>query len=336
MKKFDALLCYSFGKENDELKEGIKKLLENFQFNVEILNYHGNNSNIVEIIKDKMKKVDAIFIIYTKDISQAVRDEASIAYHFWKKKLFVFFEDSHEVEGFLAKKDYAFAVFERKNLCRNLLNDGMLKSLLEFHESLTLKGYMPLYSEKLRERLEKIVNEQTVITYGRRIVEVIQDNLTFLEIPIIYRAHRKTDKVKVKKFELTSIKINEIEVSKNSNSYVIVSNNDFEFKVIVKINKMLKLGDTVELMYWLERNNNYKRFAEDINCEDDRITFFRDKKYNRISAIIRHPTDKLVQKVELPRDWKIKNYGKYVALSASSNRNPAEEKKCQLKNIQIS
>lgn len=114
--------------------------------------------------------------------------------------------------------------------------------------------------------------------------------------------------------------------------YEILRNEKQEFKFTVKIKPNLSKNEKIIYSFKYRRKNLKKLYKENVNLiENGKIySTYKTKYYQRTNVAIEQPTKNLVIRMEFPENYPINNYGTYVFLNKTSNRNFDEEKRVKV------
>ncbi len=322
MREISALLCISFDKRDREIRDKIKELLESFNFDVEIIDYKHSSEDLNTLIEEKMKEKEAIFVVFTSSGSDWVRDEAITAYLKRRNSLFIFFEDDFKkfAIGKLEKKDYAFAVFERKNFYQELVEKGAIKSLQGFRENLFLSKYNIDFEYELIETQTEILSEKEVKVSEKRHLVVVNKEAEIEEDIYITRVDKENETINV-----IDVKFIPLLYPSNKDIDCDEIKHEKEFRIVVRINPPLKYEENLIYSFSYKVDNNKAYYKEEVDNSNAMRSIYRNTSYVWKIRTVRKPIKYLKQIVKFPLGYDVDKYGIFVTGEKDSNRFLQEE-----------
>jgi len=326
MVTFSGFYSHSFAPEDKEICKKFEEIIKSFGF--ELYEHKRRESEPLskEIIKHIEEK-DVFISVITKN-SFWLRDESTVAFH-EKKPMIIFYEEGLNLGGVLNDNSINKVPFRREYLLNSIIDNGILKTLNYFKESLIGDMYFPFYRKDEIIAYRKIIDENTYEVREKHTITSLND-LT-QEIPYTSRVISKNNidiSINQNSFEFKVLKKPE----RKKIYYDIRRNDKQEFKLIVKINPNLSKNEQLKYQFKYKRKNLKRMFKEQINLIENGKVYptYKNTYYQRTNVVIEQPTKKIVIRMEFPEDYPIHDYGAYVFLNKTSNRNYDEEKRIKV------
>jgi hypothetical protein len=327
---FEAFYSHSFDRKDKEICDIFKSIFESFGFNIyehKQREGQGLSDEIINHIKEK----DVFIGVITKN-SSWLKNEMSIAYALKKDKVLIFYEKDIDVDGVLNESKIWKVPFERDNLLDSIIHNNILGNIYKFKEDL-LEVYFPFYMYEEIYAVRKIIDKNNYEIRERRTVISLNDLLK--EIPYSSRVISGNDlDISVKEPEKNfSFEVLEKPLNKQVN-FEIKRNDSQEFKFVTQIHPNLSKGEKLKYQFKIKRKNLKKLYKEEINIhKKQQYSVYNNTYFQRTNIVIEQPTKKLVLEVEFPEKYKIGEYGCYVFLNKTSNRNKNEEQRVKVELI---
>jgi len=258
--------------------------------------------------------------------------ELSIAYALKKDKILVFYEKGLSIDGVLNDVKRKIP-FEKDKLFDNIICGGIIETIYKFKEDLIGDMYFPFYMFEEIYAIRKIINKKEYEIREKRTVVSLNNNLK--EIPYSSRVISERDiDISVKNTE-KDFSFEVLNKPSNVNvKYKITRNYKHELKFITIISPQLIKGEKISYQFKIKRRNLKKYYKEDIDLDEKhQYDVYERTYYQKTNSTITQPTKKLILEVEFPENYKIKDYGCYVFLKETSNRNEDEEKRVKVEKI---
>ena len=321
MVTFSGFYSHSFAPEDKEICKKFEEIIKSFGF--ELYEHKRRESEPLskEIIKHIEEK-DVFISVITKN-SFWLRDESTVAFH-EKKPMIIFYEEGLNLDGILNDNSINKVPFRREDLLNSLIDNGILKTLYYFKETLIGEMYFPFYEDEEIYVVNKIINKNLYEVRQKRTIISLNDYFN----EIVHISKKVSNINKSIKIDKKSFCFKILEKPNVNINHKILINKKYEFRILVNIVPNLKKGKKIIYQFKFQRKNLKRFFLED---KIKRKQIYKvPKNFECMNFIIDSPTKKLILKMEFPENYDIKKFKAYVFLINTSNRNYNEEKKVQV------
>jgi len=327
MIEHSLFLSYSF-EEKPKIIRYFENLLSNFGFNIYKHTYRESAILNNEIEKD-IKSRDVFVAVITKNDNNTIKEwlisEITFASVYKKTNMLLFIEDGI-ISSVLNEIESIKIPFNKKTLHKDIINRSFVKSLYMFKEKLIGDIYFPLFEQEKLLYIVNIISKDLLEISSR--VKVKSLSNSFQEIVHTSNSLNKTSDISIKE---NKFKFKCLQHPDDINLKGILKVNSKEnIRLSILADDYIKKDNFIEYEYSFKRQN-HKAFTQKEALKRNKSYYYeevyKNTSYSRQNVSIEHPTKELIHKIKFPTNYKIKNYGIYVFVIKTSNRDIEEEQR---------